>query len=226
MRDDRSTRWNVGLSMLVVVLLLGSAAPAISRAVVQYARDADKVDGRHAVGPRASSTRRAGKLVATNRKGLLPNNIIRKAPDSRALGGMSADRYTTECDPGSVAGVAAVEAPANLSAEWTSINGYMFVHTIGGAPPGVDRCELAPLQARRVTTGVYDIDVGEEPPVCFTQYLPAVITPHAGSPVYATHETVCDEGVVIRVSLWDHDGNPIEVPFDVAVLQPVVIGLP
>lgn len=226
MRDDRSTKWKVPLGMLVVVLLLGSSAPAISRAVVQYARNAGKVDGRHAVGPGASSERRAGKLVATDRKGFLPNNIIREARDSRALDGVSADRYTTDCDPGSVGGVAAVEAPASLSAEWTSINGYMFVHTIGGAPPGADDCELTGVEARRLSTGVYDINVGEEPSVCFTQYLPAVITPHAGSPAYATHETRCDEGVVIRVSLWDQDGNPVEVPFDVVVLRPVVVGLP
>jgi hypothetical protein len=38
--------------------------------------NADRVDGKHAVGAGASRTTRAGKLVATNAAGLLPDNIV------------------------------------------------------------------------------------------------------------------------------------------------------
>jgi hypothetical protein len=62
---------------------LASGRPIVAAAVVNYARNADKVDGKYAVGASASS--RAGKLVATNKNGLLPNNIIAQAPDSAGL---------------------------------------------------------------------------------------------------------------------------------------------
>jgi hypothetical protein len=39
--------------------------------------NADRVDGKHAVGPGASSQQRAKKLVATNNQGLLPSNIVK-----------------------------------------------------------------------------------------------------------------------------------------------------
>jgi hypothetical protein len=39
--------------------------------------NADKVDGKHAVGARATRAQRAGKLVATNSLGLLPGNIVK-----------------------------------------------------------------------------------------------------------------------------------------------------
>ena len=39
--------------------------------------NADKVDGRHAVGATTDKKKRAGKLVATNSKGFLPSNIVK-----------------------------------------------------------------------------------------------------------------------------------------------------
>jgi hypothetical protein len=41
--------------------------------------NAHRVDGRHAVSARASRARRAGKLVATNKQGYLPANIVKPA---------------------------------------------------------------------------------------------------------------------------------------------------
>ena len=71
-------------------LLLGLSAPAIgsSVAAIVYADNADKVDGKHAVGSAATINQRKGKLVATSgQTGLLPNNIIKRAPDSARLNG-------------------------------------------------------------------------------------------------------------------------------------------
>jgi hypothetical protein len=39
--------------------------------------NADKVDGRHAVGAKAKIPQRAGKLVATDKHGFLPRNIVK-----------------------------------------------------------------------------------------------------------------------------------------------------
>jgi len=70
----------------VLVSALMAGGPALAQAVDRVV-NADKVDGKHAVGAGASSTARAGKLVATDRNGKLPNNIIAKAPDSARIGG-------------------------------------------------------------------------------------------------------------------------------------------
>jgi hypothetical protein len=69
------------------VAALTAGGPAIAGSVVDFARNADKVDGRHAVGAGASPTERAGKLAATNGAGRLPSDIIAHAPDSDRLGG-------------------------------------------------------------------------------------------------------------------------------------------
>lgn len=53
------------------------------------ARNADQVDGKHAVGSGSSVANRKGKLVATNpTTGQLPNNIIAKAIDANRLDGL------------------------------------------------------------------------------------------------------------------------------------------
>ena len=70
----------------IVIAMTASAlvfsAPALADGVrhALFAHNADKVDNIHAVGAGASATTRANKLVATNRAGRLPNNIIAKAP--------------------------------------------------------------------------------------------------------------------------------------------------
>jgi hypothetical protein len=70
-----------------VTAMVTAGAPALAGSVVNYARNADKVDGKHAVGAAASIATRAGKLVATNAAGRLPNDIIAKAPDAEQLDG-------------------------------------------------------------------------------------------------------------------------------------------
>lgn len=67
-----------------------AGGPAIAASIADYARNADQVDGKHAVGAATTSAKRAGKLVATNSSGRLPNNIIAKAPDAAKLNGRSA----------------------------------------------------------------------------------------------------------------------------------------
>jgi hypothetical protein len=75
-----------------VVCTLFAGGPSIAKAAVD-AVNSDKVDGKHAVGAGASVAQRAGKLVATNARGQLPNNIIAAAPDAELLGGKSPGAY-------------------------------------------------------------------------------------------------------------------------------------
>ena len=72
-------------AMAVGALLAGSAPLA---AAVYDALNADKVDGLHAVGAGATVAGRAGKLVATNSTGRLPNDIVAKPPNADRLDGL------------------------------------------------------------------------------------------------------------------------------------------
>lgn len=97
------TRENLKLGIVAAFCLaVGLSAPAIgSAALVAFAENADKVDGKHAVGAPATVTQRKGKLVATDATtGRLPNNIIARAPNADRLGGyLHADLRTINITP-------------------------------------------------------------------------------------------------------------------------------
>ena len=87
----------------VVVALLVSFLVMATPSVAAKIKNAHKVDGKHAVGAGASVTKRAGKLVATNRQGRLPDNIIRRAPDADRLDGLDSTALVPrDASPGSV----------------------------------------------------------------------------------------------------------------------------
>lgn len=73
-----------------VAIALGLTAPAVGHGVhAKFAHNADKVDGKHAVGAGSSVSNRQRKLVATNKSGYLPNNIIKQARNAARLGGFT-----------------------------------------------------------------------------------------------------------------------------------------
>lgn len=79
------------ISVAVLSLTLGLSAPAIGHGVnhALFAHNADKVDGKHAVGAGASVATRKGALVATSpTTGRLPDNIIAKAPNADKVDGI------------------------------------------------------------------------------------------------------------------------------------------
>lgn len=93
------------ISVVVVAMVTAAVTaggPAIAATIADYAKDADKVDGRHAVGADTPTSERRGKLVATNgATGRLPNNIIAKAPDADRLDGISSTGFArTSLRPG------------------------------------------------------------------------------------------------------------------------------
>jgi len=82
-----------GAALLIAVGTLGGPAVSAVSAVFD-AQNADKVDGKHAVGAGASVSSRKGKLVATSATtGRLPNNIIAKAPDAGLLDGFDSTKF-------------------------------------------------------------------------------------------------------------------------------------
>ncbi|MEQ7128765.1 hypothetical protein ABN034_30080 [Actinopolymorpha sp. B11F2] len=79
-------------AVIATVVASVVAAPAASAAVA-YALNSDRVDKKHAVGSGATRENRAGKLVATNSNGHLPNNIITKAPNADKLDGLNSTAF-------------------------------------------------------------------------------------------------------------------------------------
>jgi hypothetical protein len=76
-----------------VICSLFAGGPSVARAAFD-AVNADKVDGKHAVGSGAGINARKGKLVATNgNTGRLPNDIIKKAQDANLLDGRDSTAY-------------------------------------------------------------------------------------------------------------------------------------
>ena len=98
-----------GGNRVAIVLAAGALITSVGFAggpAIAKALNADTVDHKHAVGSGASVKARKGKLVATNnRTGLLPNNIIAKAPNAAKLGGAGAAAYLKKADVNEVVGL-------------------------------------------------------------------------------------------------------------------------
>lgn len=217
--------WRTALVALVA-LAVGVTAPAAARSVVDFARNADRVDGRHAVGARASLTERRNKLVSTNKKGYLPNNIIRRAPDSARLGGRPAARFVVKCDDGALAGSFSV--PADLGSQWTQVPGYVFVHVAGGPPPGVDNCERENIEGRRTGVGAYQLKISGSHRLCAPDAnVPVTVTPRSEAPLFATQFLGCAEGfTVLEVRSWTPQGEAADARLDGSIVQPLRIPVP
>ncbi len=83
----------------VVAATLVTATPSIAAKV----KNADKVDGKHAVAAKASVAKRSGKLVATDKAGYLPNDIVRKPADADRLDGLDSTAFRSRtAAPGEV----------------------------------------------------------------------------------------------------------------------------
>ncbi len=82
-------------AIVATALITGTvfaAGPSAAQAAYD-ALNADKVDGKSAVGAKATAEERARKLVATDKAGRLPNDIIAKAQDSDSLDGLDSTAF-------------------------------------------------------------------------------------------------------------------------------------
>lgn len=157
------------LPILVAALISGTAV-AVGPAIAQAAYDAvnaDKVDGRHAVGAGASVQQRKNKLVATSKRGRLPNNIIAKAPNADKVDGIDSDvlldRYTK-------AQVDAMPFRRLLGFGSVASDGTLTTPTYfpGGA-------------SQKVGTGVYFLSLPGYGPGCVRPFPMVLVSPMFGS---------------------------------------------
>ena len=223
------------LRTIAIVLLTStivSVAPAVARTVVNYARNAGKVDGFNAVGAGASLSKRAGKLVATNKNGYLPNDIIRTAPNSDRLGGLPVNAYVKACGFGTIAGFA--EVPGQVGANWTTVDGYSQGFESGGLHSPYGCNTLGSALARQVATGVYEVKAYSCTPSGPTpgQTLPAIVTIASLSGLVATYSSAgsCDSSgqgsVTEQVTIRALDGSPTSADFTIVTFHPMTVPVP
>ncbi len=203
--------------------LVGAITPAIAVTVVRYARNADRVDGFHAVAPSVARSERAGKVVATNRRGRFPNGVIRTAPNAAELGGRPPAAYEPTPCAANVAAHALV--PANASSG--DAVGIAFVHEFAGNDDRgrpVFGCDERDVTVAHAATGTYEIDFGGAAR-CLGGDTPAqmrasvTVKREAGEPLVANTISVCAGEVMLeRVRVVDVDGTPTDASFVITLL--------
>ena len=147
-----------------VVALLVSLGPQAAMAAYD-AVNSDKVDGKHAVGAGASATKRAGKLVATDGSGRLPNGIIAKAPDSDRLDGHDSSELLLD-SVGSVDSTNVADGslqPADLDPATTRPTAYGLVLSDGTQVAGRPWAGITSVTRPDGTDGLYCIDIAFAP---------------------------------------------------------------
>lgn len=145
---------SVVLPLLLATALVGSVAPAsLAQDDVTPAAgiNADRVDGKDAVSATGKARQRANKLVATNKQGLLPSNILR--PLWSLLQGVPAVLADGQVSWGELLGI-----PADFAdgVDNQGITGVKLTQVIGSAVTiGADtyKTAIADCPARSRVTG-------------------------------------------------------------------------
>ena len=224
----RISRSHVFVALVAVVAAW--VLPAAAREVVDYAKSAGAVDGFSAVGH--SSDDRTQKLVATNRNGHLPNDIIKKAPNAQRsdyLRQFGPTAFVHRCQAGSLRGQAYVSP--TVGTEMEKVPGF---GTLNGGPVSLDGhvCHVRDAEARKVDVGVYDVDAAAvdwqcDQPLDGIFLLSAVVTVESAEPLMSTYEPFCESGsIYTRVHIFDLDGTPQDAPFTVGLLNAQGIPIP
>jgi hypothetical protein len=232
MTDSREARMNLSRSQLAVIVVgvavVALTAPAAAETMVDFARNAGHVNGISAVHAGASVSGRGGKLIAANRSGHLPNNIVKKVPqagNAQRLAGRSDAAYARLCDQGAVLGSAVV--PADVSSSYQDVAGFAS----RSAPPHQStNCHLGSPQAERISPGVFRVHLAQiNDPGANCSDIAAgdaavVISPRSdsGTPLTATYRPVCDTAlignVVDEVHITDLTGTPTDATFAIELI--------
>lgn len=222
----------VALIGLLIASLLGG--PAAARKVVDYARNSDRVDGFHAVGPWASNEKRAKSLVATNKRGRFPDYIVRtvKAADNASrLNNYPAARFVKTCRDGSLGAYAFVDG--STGADWSEVEGFATLRLTGGPPPRPgfpeDGCSSSIPRARRIGAGNYEIAPYDTSLPCsaMSQVKAAFVSLRDARPLTAAYESSCDDsGLKFVVHVFDVNGTPTDAGFTIALPRVPTVFLP
>jgi hypothetical protein len=144
----------------LIVAVLGATAPAIAATVAHaiFANKAGKVDGKSAVGAKVGLNKAAGKLVATQKKGVNKGRIPKKFLDSAyayvttpgatpAFDTTRTRNFTAVTSPSTgqycltpAAGIDPTKSPLVVSVDWSNSSGsdlWVYWRSTGnGCPAG------------------------------------------------------------------------------------------
>ena len=109
------------------------ATPAMARVVADFAKNADKVDGRHAAPASSTASKRRNKVATYAKSGFLPNNALKRAPDADKLDGKDSAAFVTQ------GGLSGAVLPFNLGscpAGWSELEAARGRYVVGLHPAG------------------------------------------------------------------------------------------
>lgn len=202
------SRLPIVLSATALVVAVLGATPLAGAAF--DALNADKVDGKHAVGARANLNRAAGKLVATRArgasKGKFAKKFIPKVNDADNLDGLDSDAYLdSTIGFASVAGSAATASVRSFGG-----NGTTSVAVVRNA------------------TGDFTVTfTGNYPELASTDSITVLVT-MSDTDTFDTASASMDQGsasatqIVVRVFVWSTATTPNPLQdrdFSVAILR-------
>ena len=144
----------------MITAMVTAGAPALAHGVQHalFAHNADKVDGKHAVGAAATVNNAAGKLVAHNANGKLPAKFIPKVGDANALDGVDSTAFQRDCQDGAFLASGFVDASAVGATFGTA--GLDDVYTcLGTVNVRRDSTGLFSLRFTNVTDGDFFDDI-------------------------------------------------------------------
>jgi hypothetical protein len=203
-----------------------ATAPAVARSVVDFARNAGKVDGYRARAFTDKPNERRTSLVSTDDSGYLPSNIIGSiapvAEDSHHFEGLGKDAYVQQCMTGALLGEALV--PSDMSSDPTAVHGFSTQY---GGPPsggaGGGPCHIGEARAQHVSTGIYRVYLAL---IGCSSYVTRPVAGvllsiegEAGQDLHATYKDACEPDGWIEVHIFDGLGAPQDASFTIALLQ-------
>lgn len=214
-------RWRTAAVTFLLGAIVGTA-PAVARVIADYAKDSGRVDGFSATSADKDAGRRAGKLVATDRRGRLPNDIIERAPDSRRLRDEPPGHYEdTRCELGLAADAF---VPGDVAADPTVVgDAYKYSGRGHNGDPLLYDCVRRNVFARRVAPGIYRLNFGHAASCPIQQgQLSTLVTVNGEAGLVATAETVCEgDEAEEEVRITSGSGTPVDASFTVLLLTPL-----
>ena len=200
----------------VVAGTMVAAGPTLARAAYD-AVNADKVDGKHAVSAAAPPTKRANKLVATNRNGRLPNNIIERAPDADRLGGKAPSDFADAGHDHDARYYTRSQMATMASQRLVAVG---LVH--GSTGNVVPSFSSGPVTGVRDGTGLYSLTVPGLRPGCTGGQPLLMGTPSFAGVFVTTNHVTCNAGSItfkVALYLW-RDGSFYDADFNFAIYAP------
>ena len=193
----------------MITAMVTAGAPALAHGVQHalFAHNADKVDGKHAVGAGANLTNAAGKLVAHNGAGKLPPKFIPKVGDANNLDGLDSTAFQRNCTDGAFVASGFVNAQATTAS--LSTTGLDNVYTCIGA-----------VTVREDGAGFYSLRFANATDGIFGTFTPRVLVTSrsfdsGSTDNIASYNTYIEGGFVhVQVNITDPDtGNPSDDDF-------------